>query len=91
VSKLELLDNIQLAHPFNKGFDYESQCRSEEEALRVAHGESVGDSATNGVVSETGHENGDNNQKVMVYTTSFYVGLVLDTSKCWHRLLACGD
>ena len=73
--KLELSEGIQLAHPFNKGFDDETACKTEDEAIRVAHGEVLevdqstddGDAATE-------------NANITVYTTSFYVGLVMDTS-----------
>ncbi|KAF8247499.1 Poly(A) polymerase [Wilcoxina mikolae CBS 423.85] len=85
VSKLEMLDNIQLAHPFNKGFDFEKECSSEDEAFGVARGEIMGQTGTNGVSTDdsTTNENDDKaeNNKIKVFTTSFYVGLVLDTSK----------
>lgn len=39
VMKLETLDCIALAHPFNKGFDQEHECHTDEEAHRIAKGE----------------------------------------------------
>ncbi|CAA22808.1 mRNA cleavage and polyadenylation specificity factor poly(A) polymerase Pla1 [Schizosaccharomyces pombe] len=38
VTRLELVDAIALAHPFNKGFDKVYNCSSEEEAQQVASG-----------------------------------------------------
>jgi poly(A) polymerase len=73
VSKLEMLENVQLAHPFNKGFDSETDCSTEEEAIKFAHGESI--------VADT-NETSDSDNKIKVFTTSFYVGLVLDISMC---------
>jgi len=90
VSKLEMLDNIQLAHPFNKGFDFETECNSEDEAFRVARGEIMGQKEANGVPTDGSitNENDDKveSNNITVYTTSFYVGLVLDTSRfpIWH-------
>lgn len=84
VSKLEMLDNVQLAHPFNKGFDFETECSTEDEAFRVARGESINRSEANGSAEGSGsNENGSTaaSSKITVYTTSFYVGLILDTSK----------
>lgn len=67
--KLEHLDNIQLAHPFNKGFDFEVECSTQDEAITVAQG---------GPVPTKVEGEGE---KIKVYTTSFYVGLLLDTCK----------
>ena len=79
VSKLEMLENIQLAHPFNKGFECEVECESDDEALRVASGLSIGQNNANGAVGD--NQNGEGS-KIKVYTSSFYIGLVLDTSEC---------
>jgi poly(A) polymerase len=82
VSKLEMLDNIQLAHPFNKGFEYEIECNNEDEVMRVIRGENIDQSEANGTPSNGAavDSNGESS-KVKAYTTSFYVGLVLDTSE----------
>lgn len=77
MSKLEMLDNIQLAHPFNKGFEYEVECNNEDEVMRVIRGENIDQSEANG----TAVDSNGKSSKVKAYTTSFYVGLVLDTSK----------
>lgn len=75
MSKLEISEGIQLAHPFNKGYDQETVCANEDDALRVARGgdapAATGDAAS-----------GEAEEKITVYTTSFYVGLVMDTSRC---------
>ncbi|KAI5850064.1 Poly(A) polymerase central domain-containing protein [Tricharina praecox] len=84
VAKLEQLENIQLAHPFNKGFEYEAVCDTEDEALRVAHdGHHIVPGTTNGVTADgtSSDETGEKPEKIGVFTTSFYVGLVLDTSQ----------
>lgn len=84
MAKLEQLENVQLAHPFNKGFEYETVCGTEDEALRVAHdGHHLGLGTTNGVPADVtfSGETDEKPEKIDVFTTSFYVGLVLDTSE----------
>jgi poly(A) polymerase len=61
VQKLEVLDTIELAHPFTKGFDKEHICSSHEEAVKVANGESLPE--------------GDNKDGETVFTTTLYIGL----------------
>ncbi|KAI9849101.1 MAG: polynucleotide adenylyltransferase [Sclerophora amabilis] len=39
VASLETVESIELAHPFNKGFDRVHQCRSEDEVDRIANGD----------------------------------------------------
>ncbi|KAI5783583.1 Poly(A) polymerase central domain-containing protein [Geopyxis carbonaria] len=74
VMKLDMMkESVQLAHPFNKGFDEEVLCNTEDEAFRLARGEKVESKVENGTPST---EN-----KITVYTTSFYVGLVLNTTQ----------
>lgn len=39
VLKLETLESIKIAHPFNKGFDKLHTCQNDDEAHRIAKGE----------------------------------------------------
>lgn len=79
VMKLEQLDNIKLAHPFNKGFETEIECSTEDEAITVAQGGAAKPMATKS-------EGEDEKEGIKVYTTSFYVGLILDTSKLAYSI-----
>lgn len=88
VMKLEILETIKLAHPFNKGFDSVHFCQSEEEAIRVANGELKATGNESGVktvltdlkADRDGEieQNGDDS-KFRVYTTTYYVGLEVNT------------
>jgi poly(A) polymerase Pap1 len=81
VSKLEISEGIKLAHPFNKGFDEEVVCNNEDDAFRVARGEapvSSGDTASD-----------EAEEKITVYTTSFYVGLIMENSMRCDVSLSC--
>jgi poly(A) polymerase len=94
VGKLEQIESIKLAHPFNKGFDKEHQCKTEEDSEGVAHGEYQVSGTQNGVITkETDlrkEENGSDDSNTpeapyKVYTTTFYIGLEIDSglfSKC---------
>jgi poly(A) polymerase len=86
--KLEILETIKLAHPFNKGFDIVHFCQTEEEAIRVANGElkAIGNqsgvktvvtdlkAAQNGEIEKTNEDD----SKFKVYTTTYYVGLEIN-------------
>lgn len=70
VQKLEILDTIELAHPFVKTFDKVYSCSSDEEAMRIADGETLptaGDESANGNGSQTA-----------VHTTTLYIGLEIN-------------
>lgn len=77
ISKLEGVDNLYLAHPFVKGFDKVHHCATEQEANDVSHGiynlkpisEKSGTDS-----SKSGNENGSNT----IYTTTFYIGLLVE-------------
>ncbi|KAG5363026.1 Poly(A) polymerase PAPa [Yarrowia sp. B02] len=84
VQKLELLDSIELAHPYVKTFDKEHLCNSDEEALKVADGQNVAavtlsTDLEKAVADEVGDEKtkdeADRKDKIIVYTTTFYIGL----------------
>lgn len=72
VQKLEALDTIKISHPYIKTFDKSYLC-SEKDAQHVAQGETVENLCVvppdTGVSSEPG--------KVIVHTTTLYVGLEL--------------
>ncbi|KAI8826949.1 Poly(A) polymerase central domain-containing protein [Fimicolochytrium jonesii] len=66
VKQLELVDHLELAHPYIKGFDKVCRCISEEERSRAAHGQfppSRDDSET------------DVPGASFLYTSTFYIGL----------------
>jgi poly(A) polymerase len=71
VQKLEILDTIELAHPFVKTFDKEHICSTHEEAIRIADGEAA---STNS--QPQGGEN-PADTKISVHTTTLYIGLVI--------------
>lgn len=90
MEKLEQIETIKLAHPFNKGFDKVYYCETEEEAMRVAGGESrsVGtqDSAKPGETDPTDLNTGSepkegDDSKIKVYTATYYIGLEINSGK----------
>lgn len=74
VQNLEVLDTIELAHPFNKTFDREYYCSSYEEALKVADGEITSPEELK-KLSEKTEDNENGEGKTTVYTTTLYIGL----------------
>ncbi|KAJ7614911.1 Poly(A) polymerase central domain-containing protein [Roridomyces roridus] len=74
IMKLEFVDNLQLAHPFVKGFERVIRCASEEEAAAVLRGGTgvpvAGADAEGGMGDERNAE-----AKWKVYSTSFFIGL----------------
>lgn len=90
VMKLEQIETIKLAHPFNRGFDKVHFCATEEEGISVAHGEIRSVGIHDGVkTAETDlkDQNGDSeskeegDSKVKVYTTTYYIGLEINSGK----------
>ncbi|KAH9943189.1 polymerase [Epithele typhae] len=72
VMRLEFVDALKLAHPFIKGFESVYYCLSEEEAQAITRGE-----IPEAVSKRTKEDiEGKDSAKVM-YTTSFFVGLML--------------
>ncbi|CAZ81688.1 unnamed protein product [Tuber melanosporum] len=93
VMKLEILETIKLAHPFNKGFDNVHFCETEEEAIRIANGEIKAIDNQVGVKTVVtdlkAEQNGDvekkeDESKFKVYTTTYYVGLEINTEISKH-------
>lgn len=81
VQKLEILDTIELAHPFVKTFDNEYLCSSHEEAIRVADGDVIRPAA----VSDEQPPK-DNSEKISVHTTTLYIGLVINVEGANKKL-----
>ena len=80
VTGIELSEaGVEVAHPFNKGFDRVHRCSNEEEANIALQGSlqfQVAESdveTTNG--SESNKSNSDNS--IIIYTTTYYVGIEL--------------
>jgi poly(A) polymerase Pap1 len=76
VMKLELVDTIDVAHPFVKGFDRTYHCASPDEVNAVARGEvpEVVNKRTKEDIE--GQEGGGT-----VYATSFFIGLEIQPKK----------
>ncbi|KAJ7289790.1 Poly(A) polymerase central domain-containing protein [Mycena rebaudengoi] len=87
IMKLEYVDNLRLAHPFNKGFDRVVECASEEEARDVTQGQPPStpnaERAATGKAGKAGEDGlgkadaDDVSGKHAVYSTTFYIGLAV--------------
>lgn len=79
--KLENVETIALAHPFNKGFDKIHYCKNEDEAYKIAHGEEVPTEKVEGVDLQTGETAGEVKEEdkgaIKVWATTFYMGIEL--------------
>ena len=73
VMKLEYVESLVIAHPFIKGFDQEMYCLTDEEVLAVAEGEISAAVLTRKKEDCEGKEGSR-----VVYTTTFYIGLVVE-------------
>ena len=72
VLRLELVDGISVAHPFVKSFDRVTLCLAEEEANDAVHGK---------FIDRPADEEVDQSKVVKtVYTSIFYIGLVINTA-----------
>ncbi|KAG9304179.1 hypothetical protein G9A89_019741 [Geosiphon pyriformis] len=73
ITKLEVVDNLGLAHPFVNGFEKTHQFRSDQERSNIAHGNYNTNTINEGnIIDQT-----DQNVQYM-YTTTFYVGLFIE-------------
>ncbi|RKP37616.1 poly-A polymerase [Dimargaris cristalligena] len=75
VMKLELVDQIVLAHPFIKGFDRSTVCYTSQEAEDIKQGNFPASPSS-------APENGENGtaeagETRTIYTTTFYIGLLI--------------
>ena len=80
--KLEVIEEIALAHPFNKGFDKVYYCKDEDEAFKIAHCEKdpseVTEEPVNLLTGETaGEVKEEKKSENRVWTTTYYIGLDL--------------
>ena len=71
--KLEYVESLVLAHPFTKGFDQVSYCINDEEVRAVAQGEISEAIAKRKPEEIEGKEGGG-----PVYSTTFYIGLMIE-------------
>lgn len=74
--KLELVDTIDIAHPFVKGFDRTYYCASPDEVIAVARGE-VPEAVSKRQKEELEGQEG----AATVYATSFFIGLEIQPKK----------
>ncbi|KAI9011184.1 polymerase [Gaertneriomyces semiglobifer] len=66
VMKLELVENLEIAHPYIKSFEKTCRCYTEEERNQAAHGQ---------FPSARADQKAEGGQ--LLYTTSFYIGLMV--------------
>lgn len=77
VSAIEMSDTgVDVAHPFNKGFDRIHLCKDEEEIGKVFQGE-LQFQTTDEKVAVAQGEKTETDKPAVVYTTSYYIGLKL--------------
>ncbi|RIB08942.1 Poly(A) polymerase central domain-containing protein [Gigaspora rosea] len=74
ISKLESVENLELAHPFVKGFDKIHHCTNDQMETDVKHGIFDSTSVTD-KTTELSQNNTDAATVRVIYTTTFYVGL----------------
>ncbi|KAI9142151.1 Poly(A) polymerase central domain-containing protein [Paraphysoderma sedebokerense] len=74
VMKLELVENLVLAHPFIKGIDRNYICTVDEENIDIAHGKWPARSPSKEEPSEDELKNGAK----PIFTTTFYIGLFIE-------------
>src|SRR4051794_24468161 len=79
--KLEVIEDIALAHPFNKGFDKVYFCKTDDDAWKIAHCETDANAVAEPVNLATGETAGEvkdeDKGNVQLYTTTYYIGLEL--------------
>ncbi|CAG8743235.1 5506_t:CDS:2, partial [Acaulospora morrowiae] len=79
ISKLENVENLSLAHPFVKGFDKVYNSAPEQEANDISHGIFDSKSSSDKSSSSESSQNGtEKNIGQTLYTTTFYVGLLIN-------------
>jgi len=97
VSGIEMSDTgVQLAHPFNKGFDRVHQCHAEEEIDMVFQGD-LGFQITQEKAAEASNAKGANGDgdgteaksPFTIYTTTYYIGLEVGTTKGGEFTIFC--
>jgi poly(A) polymerase len=73
IMRLEVVDGIALAHPFIKGTDRNFICTSDEQWISIGHGTWPAGEPP----SEEEMATAETDRKQVIYTTSFYVGLLI--------------
>jgi len=95
--RIEMVDGIVLAHPFNASFDKIHYCTTDDEAAQVATGEVIrhlrAESTDlqktvlttddeNDIPQGKGDESGQPKSAIIVYTSTFYIGLDISLKDC---------
>jgi poly(A) polymerase len=81
VMKLELVENLEIAHPYMNGFENSTICVTETQKQRVHHGEFFHDDPAYNLESDTS----DKIEPIEIWTTIFYVGLGPNEQKISKR------
>lgn len=103
VGRVEQVEPIKLAHPFNKSYDQKHVCDTEEDADRAADGDFIASGQQNGVLTQEANLKQETEElpkpteeeegKITVYTNIHYIGLEIDIEKAKQIDLswACHD
>jgi poly(A) polymerase len=75
IMKLELAENLEIAHPFIKGFERVTLCRTEEEKKNAQNGKLPEDMPSSEDNKDLKAVENGTTEPVKVWTTIFYVGL----------------
>lgn len=90
---------VQIAHPFNKGFERVHVCKSDEEIDLVFQGDLkfqvTGDQQIAAEAAEAATTNGESEQNgapsdakpKTIWTTTYYIGLELDAQRKCYSLI----
>lgn len=76
VMRLEVVDTIEVAHPFVKGFEKTYHCMSADEVQAVARGE-----VTEQITKQTREDIENKEGGGTVYATSFFIGLEIQSKR----------
>lgn len=89
VNKLELVEQVERAHPFIKGFDRISICSNVTDKNNAAHGEVIAIPTPPHTDAETTSSDtmGDEHFPMTLYTTLYYVGLSVRSKDPLNRQL----
>lgn len=78
IMKLELVENLEIAHPFIKSFERTQVCKTEEEKKQAQQGKIVEKSATatdDAAMNEDGDATANGDETTTIWTNIFYIGL----------------
>jgi poly(A) polymerase len=73
--KLETVDNLKIAHPYIKGMERVTKCRTDQEGIDAAHGVYPQEDRNGNTDEEDTAESKDEEFVKTVYTATFYIGL----------------